>query len=349
LFGIPPRVSRRGKEETYKGERILVKRGIEQRTTPKGQIVARLVCEDFASPNAVYGVKLDKGDHSDYQCVLGILWSSLARYYLLLTSYDWGVWHDEIRLKDELLELPIRLPKDRILRARITKIVSSLQALDVGEQDLQHLDAPSSRELAEKQAELDEAIYTLYGLVPAEVDLVRDMCDTSLPYYYLGDASDGAKPIVESNQAIFGTIRDLPNLPKGIGDYLKVFMESWHPYLAENTEFRYGVYQPAKSNSMIAVVFSVQEKGAEHLALNSSETTSWNSLLARLGSSLTDEFGGRSVYVEGLVRAVVNGEVLIIKRNERYLWTKSAAREDAEASLVDAMASKNLDRRREIV
>lgn len=348
LFGIPPRVRRRGKEEIFKGERILIKRGIEQRTRPKGQIVARLVSEEFAFPNSIYGVKLVEGDHSDYQCVLGILWSSLARYYLLLTSYDWGVWHDEIRLEDELLDLPIRLPEDSALRARITETVSKLQALDVGERDLQDPDAPSKRQLAEKrkclEAELDEAIYSLYGLGAAEVDLVRDMCDTNLPHYYHGDASDGAEPIVEGGQSISGTVGTIRELPEGIGDYLRVFMESWHPYLAENTEFRYGVYLPAEGNSMVAAVFSVQEKGTQRYAPSSQEIVSWDSLLARLGSSLTDEFGSRSIYIEGLVRAVVGGEVLIIKRNERYLWTRSAAREDAEATLVDAMAGKRLRR-----
>jgi hypothetical protein len=48
-------------------------------------------------------------------------------------------------------------------------------------------------------------------------------------------------------------------------------------------------------------------------------------------------FGSQSIYIDGVVRAVSDEQIIIVKRNENRLWTRSIAREDAEATLVQAM------------
>ncbi|GAJ23803.1 unnamed protein product, partial [marine sediment metagenome] len=63
-----------------------------------------------------------------YKVVLGIVWSSLARYYFFLTTSYWGIWHDDIKLIDELLNLPIRFPKEQALRKEIIELVDRLRA-----------------------------------------------------------------------------------------------------------------------------------------------------------------------------------------------------------------------------
>ena len=45
----------------------------------------------------------------------------------------------------------------------------------------------------------------------------------------------------------------------------------------------------------------------------------------------------RQIYIDNMVRVVADTEICIIKRDERMLWTRSMAREDAEATLVQAM------------
>ncbi|GAJ20576.1 unnamed protein product [marine sediment metagenome] len=56
---------------------------------------------------------------------------------------------------------------------------------------------------------------------------------------------------------------------------------------------------------------------------------------------MTHHCGSSRIYIEGLERSVTEEEILIIKRNENRLWTKSMAREDAEAMLVKAMNRKS--------
>jgi len=43
------------------------------------------------------------------------------------------------------------------------------------------------------------------------------------------------------------------------------------------------------------------------------------------------------IYIDSMVRVVTDTEIYIIKRDERRLWTRSMAREDAEATLLQAM------------
>ncbi len=345
LESISKKVKDRGIEIAYKGQRILVKRGIKQRGGAKGRIVATIASEDFAFRNSVYGIKLSSGKQWEYKCILGILWSSLAQYYLLLTSYDWGVWHDEIRFNDELLELPICLPQKGTLKNRIISIVDKLRAYDPVVKDVLHQSGVPAEEIQTKrrdlESQLDGAIFELYGLSEdgAEIDLIRDMCDTNLEYYYSPDKSTACKPILSAPlKKNYGTITRLPD---GIGDYLKTFIESWNPYLDKDTQLHWCIHQPPKTDSMIAVVFSIHPKTARSGDTETADKDSWDSVLERMDLSMTHHCGSSRIYIEGLVQAVAEDEFLIIKRNKNRLWTKSMAREDAEVTLVRAMNRKS--------
>ena len=45
-------------------------------------------------------------------------------------------------------------------------------------------------------------------------------------------------------------------------------------------------------------------------------------------------YNSHQIYLDGLVRSVSDTEIIIIKRNERRFWTRSMAREDAEATML---------------
>ena len=47
--------------------------------------------------------------------------------------------------------------------------------------------------------------------------------------------------------------------------------------------------------------------------------------------------GTQRIYIDGMVRVVADTDIVIIKRNERRFWTSSAARDDAEATMLLAM------------
>jgi len=346
LKEIPNKVHDRGIQNVYSGMRILVKRGIRQRGRINGQIVACFAKDDFAFRNSIYGIKFTSEKEWMYKCLLGILWSSLAKYYLLLTTYDFGVWHDEIRLKDELMQLPICFPTSESLKDRIIKIVDELRYYDPPIRSLNVQNGLPIKKIQEKQKqlekELDQAIFELYELNNSEIDLVRDMCEIILPYYYSSYKSAAGKPVL-AKQLLkpYGTIESLPKNTE-FSEYLKVFIQSWIPYLDKGTELGWQVYQPEQTDSMIAVVFPIQEKNkkiSEHPAGN---ITCWDDVLIQLEENLKQTFHSSRIYLEGKVWAVADDFIMVIKLNERRLWTRSMAREDAEAALVKAMNRENM-------
>ena len=84
---------------------------------------------------------------------------------------------------------------------------------------------------------------------------------------------------------------------------------------------------------MLAVVFSTEEPKTPLPEPSKSLEESWQSVLGLLGKSSLQPYHARQVFIDGMVRVVTETDIVLIKRNERRLWTRSAAREDAEAAL----------------
>ena len=335
LEEVPEKVYRYGTRGIYEGTRLLVGRGVDAACEPKGQIVARLDNRPFCFTHAIYGLKLRDAHQWQYKILLGILWSSLSRYFLFLTSGDWGNWHDDIKLDNELLALPVRFPEDARLRNLIVGVVEELRGHTP--QDRASLGDRKTMTLArcrKLETKLDEAIFKLYGLKEEDVDLVRDLCDTGLDFFYRRDESEAVKPILAGMpDPSSGDAASLPDGP--FGQYLRTFIQGWSAYLGANEELRWELHIPPETDSMLAVVLTLNDQG-DSPKLEPLEKSEWHVVLRRLGNALTHPISSR-IYVEGLARAVTDDSIMVIKRNERRLWTKSMAREDAEATLVQAM------------
>jgi hypothetical protein len=337
-FQPPPRiVHRQGNLRLYRGVRLLVKRGITQKRALKGQIVARLATEPFCFRNSIHGVRLPDGSELEGKILLGIFWSSLARYYYWLTAGSW-MWHNEIHVEDVCC-LPTRMPSDKRLIDRIVNIVDRLQAASPGGGLFPgQLDDSAKRQLERK---LDEAVFDLYELSSAERDQVVDMCEYGLDLFYRDIESDALKILDRDRpRKCCGTLDDIPsshNAQKGLEAYLWAFLEIWNKELEPSGEFRWEVIKPKHNTPMLAVIFATQEKGEPLPEGRASDTDRWQDVLSCLEDSLTSPFGSRRVYIDGLVRAISDTDIMIIKRNERRLWTRTAAREDAEAMLLQAI------------
>ena len=88
---------------------------------------------------------------------------------------------------------------------------------------------------------------------------------------------------------------------------------------------------------MIAVVFSTRDKKEPLENDEGSDVDRWKEVLEKLDKNSLTPMGSKRIYIDGIVRAVSDTDIIIIKRNERRLWTRSMAREDAEATLLQAM------------
>lgn len=331
---IPDYVNRRGNRNIYNGLRILVKRGIEERTDPKGRIIARLEDKKFCFRNSIHGIKLNFKEDWQYKIILGLLWSSISRYYYFLTSSAWGTWHHDIHV-DELLDFPVRFPKDQALTHEIIDIVDKLKAwnpINATPNDFVTL-----RSLEEK---LDTAVFKLYDLSEAEKDLISDLCEINLDYFYNGSKG-------KSSQAAISSVSQNPQVTSEEKDfvtgYVKAFLEIWNRTLDSENEFLWQMIV-SKNKGMLAATFKVDRKdGKREQGKIVFSDNSWDNLLDNSDVFITP-FGSRSIYLDGIVRIITENEIIIIKRNELRYWTRSIAREDAQATLLQAMNRNKLAR-----
>lgn len=174
--------------QIYKGPRLLVKRGISQSGEKYGEIQARLAHKPFAFKSSIIGFRLDKLSKNKHKILLGIMLSSLAKYYHFLTCSTWGLWHYEIH-EEEHLSLPIHFPDNQVLKNRILKAVEQITT----KSDTPTLFDSNSPGWRAMQDELDEAIFDLYELSEPQRDLVRDLCQVTLPFFYEGTDSKATK------------------------------------------------------------------------------------------------------------------------------------------------------------
>lgn len=332
-----------GNLRLYEGLRLLIKRGITQKGHKKGYIVARLATEPFCFRHSIYGIRLPDSGIQDAKVLLGILWSSLARYYFWMTATSWDMWHPEIYL-EHIKKMPVRLPNSHNLRKRIIRIVDDLQnRSDEADLIMEKVKRSTRKEITKLENELDKAIFDLYGFTEAERDLVKDMCEVGLNLFYKGPKSKALKPLkITAREKTIGTADDLTEsptaVPNELRDYLLAFLQYWNRELQEEEgEFSWQIICPGGKFLMLAVVFATKSLKEPLPEINNSDEKEWASVLKRLEKTSMVPFGSRQVYVEGLVRSVSDTEIIIIKRNEKRLWTASMAREDAEATLLQAI------------
>lgn len=331
----PQKVHRLGVTTVYNGERLLVKRGIDEKTLDKGRIVARYESEPFCFTNAINGIRLKLPEEWRYKTILGILWSSIARYYFFMTSSNWGLWHHEIHLDDELFQLPVILDKTNPATKKLIDIVDKLRDYHPEKRDLLHQHSTSEEVIETKRREwenkLDEAVFELYELNDEQRDLIRDFHEVTLPFFYTPFDSIGVTRVIKKGDWSW------------IENYIRIFCRRWNPYLEKDEEMRGDVHIGAHDN-MLAVEFYAAEKGDPYeLKL---KENGWSSLLNQIGKALPQPMGVSQIILDGFVHVVSDSGIILIKRNEKRFWTRSLAREDADATIFKRMQDTMPNERR---
>ncbi len=322
----PNKVYRKGNVNAYRGNRILIKRGISERGDIKGQIVCRYSSEAFVFSSALIGLSLLRNNPCEYKLLLGILWSSFARYYFFMISSTWGIWHHEIDIDDELLQFPVVLDLNHYAAKKIIKTVDNLRNYHPKERTLLNpkgqtpAQIKSQRRRWEKQ--LDKDVFDLYGLSEEQRDLVRDCCDVTLPFFYKHFDSLGIeKAINEDNDTLW------------MEQYINIFANRWKPYLGNKKEMRAELHIGAHDN-MVAVEFYPTDNDDPW---EMQPKYDWEIFLEQIGDNLPRRMGSSQIILDGLVHCVTNDSVIIIKRNIKRLWTRSLAREDADSTITKHM------------
>lgn len=322
---VPPKIECHGREDSYTGQRIIVAEVPQQKGNTAGRIIARLETEPYANNHSLHVLKLSEDSEWQYYVAIGILWSSLARYYLFLTTHYWGVWRDKV-LVEERLQLPVIFERTNPATEKIISIVTKLRNYHPQKRDIIHPDEIPAEVIYEQrrqlETELDNAVFELFGLNEEEKDLIRDLCEVTLPFYYTPLESRGSMPAVVKNDYTW------------IEKYVQVFCKRWNVFLRKDEEMRAEIHVGTHGN-MVAVEFFPSDKGDSWDLKPKNDK--WGYILEQIGKNLPHPPGASQIIMDGVVHVVSDNGIIIIKRNEKRFWTRSMAREDADAGICKRM------------
>ena len=335
-FEDPPTgVKRQPDNRLYSGQRIVIAQGVRSGFGP----AARLETTPFSFRHTIYCLPLPSVPAWQAQTILGTLLSALGRYRLFMASGSWGVWHDKLTAQD-VLNLPARMAGERAsVTKRISRVVGEFSEVNDTRESGGLLNCGGRTgvpQLDEMLRELDEAVFDLFDATEAERDLVRDFMDHTLPL--VGRRTRWyTQPTIELGERRRGTANDLASSASAsqLDKYLSVFLQRWNRELAPRGEFSwFAVASPLAP--FIAVVFETQESNASVIEVSEADDESWRSALERLDRALERPLT-TSIRAAGTLRSVGDRSIVIAKRYEARLWTASAAREDAEATILQAI------------
>ncbi len=327
----PVGVKRQPQELLYRGLRLLVSRGVKVGFGP----YVRLEDSPLTYRHHIYGIPLSRIPRWQAKLLFGTILSSLGRYRLFMTSGSWAVWHDSIVSRD-LLRLPVRLSTQYDPHVvAICDVVDEIRAWNPPE--LHYADQRT--EPTELLRRLDQSVMELFELGVAERDLIEDWRRFSLQFDAFGSRSVSGVDDGISSQGRLSDGMRLEALPSPLSDYVQVFVNRWNRELSDTASLTWQIVA-SDGSPLIAAIFRAVESSprleSESFDAGMLELEKWISTLGTLSNNMPSDMG-RTITTEGVIRVVGSDYFVIVKRNERRLWSASAAREDFEATLLGAM------------
>ena len=326
----PDFVRRRGAEDAYRGHRLLVRRGIQS----PGRLSVRLERRSFAFTHSFFSFGLQGLKDWQEKVLLGIFWSDLARYYLFLTTGSWGMWHDELAMAS-IARMPIVMPPNETSAEELVKIVDELRSSSFNAtSDL--FDGIQARSSEALETRLNKAVFNLYELNAAEQDLIADMCSTGLDFLYGKHASSAVRPLpLPSNRVGIAGGGARPETE--IEQYIELFLRLWSEDLNPRAQVEWQLFSSQSGAPLLAMLFTSRDGRASAMAKQLTIADDWRYVLDLLDKDSLQRAGSRQIYIDSFVRLVTEKNILLVKRNEKRFWTRTAARQDAEATHLQAM------------
>lgn len=330
LLPPPAHVGRPTNESLYRGQRLIITRRAYAHFGP----YARLEDRDFTFRHTAYGIPLQHLSAWQAKVILATLLSSLGRYCLFLRAGRWSAWHDEVT-QAEILATPIRLTsRDEPATRRVLAAVDRLRQV----KQSAAVFAESARDMAQGLlGEVDEALYDLFELSQEQRDVITDLHASRADLSEHWQSHGGLATRVQLPDTLSGTVADIARAPTSYGNlsaYLHRVLSAWNRELAPDGELTFEVHR-SHSPPILCVVFTTATRGTP--SAMRSPNGDWTDALRAL-ESVVHRPVGHDLFINGVLRAVTDTQIIVAKRDERRLWTATAAREDVEATMLRLIA-----------
>jgi hypothetical protein len=285
----------------YKGPHVLIKEG-----TNGGQLWAAFTPEDCTFRDAITGVHAPRQDEPFLKALVAYLNSSLAAYYLFMTS-GWGIDRPRVK-KGEVLSLPATPLKDR-------SVVSTLSAL------FDEIDnSTGSQQRKAVESRIETVVFKVFDLTQSERILVRDMAATGIDY---------AQKTVRSKSI-------QPPSKKTLDAYVEGYLSVFGRMLASGGRGLAATIH-GSSSPLRVVSFRIADSQADWGRVDYKGDGEIGEVLKSLDGRLMQR-EGVNLYRRRHVRIFEDQAVHIIKPAETRFWTQSAGFHDADETIAQTVA-----------
>lgn len=297
----------------YREPLLLVRMGIGQ-----SGIEATLSNEDIVYSQRYCSIQVDRQHDLWLSCLNGILNSLAATYYLFLSASEWGVERDEVT-EDDLLNLPV--PSTAMGASPSIRRVAEAEA------ELRIL-AQQGRTSASARAELEEAVFGLYGLEATQRLAAEDMVSYTVDLQRNLGRSCAVKPPQTSDLLA----------------YAEQFVRVVDGFLSVRNELRATaeVFELPPDAPLRVVKFRMVDRSRRRRKVRTVARQELAPLLGRIAEALPAPIAER-VYTRRHLRVYGPGEVYVIKPAQVRFWCRSAGINDADAVLAEELGGAPRD------
>ncbi len=292
--------------EVYRGPLVLAASALRG-----NRIVAAYCHNDMVYSLSQFGVSFAKGKRSLAPYLNAVLNSSLATYFVFLTATKWGLEKYEI-LENDVLRLPI--PRLEQATARDVDDICDL------ERELRK-SARNDRYDTSLVAELDKAVFKLYGLDRFEQVLVEDMVNHTI---------DLQRNHEKSETLLRPSVTECRKYAEHVIAVIQPFLEM--------RKKRRLVADVLDANAPLQVVrFTIMRaSGNGRPNVGVEKVADLNAVLNDVARNLDEEIS-RGIHTRRHLRVYSGDSIYVVKPSQRRFWTRSAGLNDGDAILKDLL------------
>ncbi len=291
----------------YRGPLVLCASGL------RGNRISAALCrEDLVYSRSQFGIPLRRGLLRIGHYLNGVLNSSLATYFAFLTATRWGL--DKYVMENtDFLRIPIPDPEKAV--------ASFVQRVLEVEHDIRSVTRKGGHDEA-LVAELDRAVFKLYGLDRFERLLVEDMVSCTI---------DMQRKHEKSEALSAATVRECR-------DYAKHVIAVIQPFLETRRERRLVADVLDTDGPLRVVRFRIMEasrNGRPNVVVEKAGDLS--EVLDEIARNL-DEQIALGIHTRRHLRVYSGDSFYVVKPSQRRFWTRSAGLTDGDSVLKDLLA-----------
>lgn len=284
-------------KEIFKGPILLAKEGFKQ-----NKLCFSIVDAPVVFNSTVLGFSTPNIDKLRY--LSGILNSSLATYFLLLTSNSWGIERERIK-PNEIYDLPIL--EDAQISDEVIKLHKQIEA--------KIKDSSFEYDVLEKQ--LNNLILQLFNIDEESKQIISDFIQFQVDLFH-NQSRSIALQSVQKNQVM---------------DYSKVMIDKLNAFIGgQNLYVNATVFDISHYSPLMMVKLSFSEEKETIYVSNENVSAQ----LKQLDEKLWEEKAS-NIYVRKILNYKSDDDIFIIRPNQRRFWSKSMAMEDGSNLILEIL------------